>query len=68
MCRRAARTDRMLRVTVLPMNEGGVYCLREWVGEVEEMFKESEDKYIRIHDMEIRRLLRYETIHQIGQG
>jgi hypothetical protein len=32
------------------------------------MFKESEDKYIRIHDMEIRRLLRYETIHQIGQG
>jgi hypothetical protein len=23
--------------------------LREWTGEIEEMFKESEDKYIRIH-------------------
>jgi hypothetical protein len=24
MCQRAARIDRMLRVTVLPMNQGGV--------------------------------------------
>jgi hypothetical protein len=32
------------------------------------MFKESEDKYRRIHGMEIRRWLRYETIHQRGQG
>jgi hypothetical protein len=61
MYRRAARTDRMLRVTVLPINQGGFYCLR--IGEVEEMFKESEDKYIRIHGMEIRIWLRYETIH-----
>jgi hypothetical protein len=37
----------MLRVTVLPMNQGGVYCLREWTGEIEEMFKESEDKYTK---------------------
>jgi hypothetical protein len=28
------------------MNQGGVYCLREWTGEIEEMIKESEDKYI----------------------
>jgi hypothetical protein len=29
--------------------------LREYIGEIEEMFKESEDKYTRIHGMEIRR-------------
>jgi hypothetical protein len=32
------------------------------------MFKESEDKYIRIHGMEMRRWLNYEIIHQRGQG
>jgi hypothetical protein len=32
--------------------------LREWTGEIEEMFKESEDKCIRIHGMEMRRWLR----------
>jgi hypothetical protein len=42
--------------------------LREWTGEIEEMFKESEDKYIRIQGKEIRRWLRYETIHHRGQG
>jgi hypothetical protein len=29
--------------------------LRTWIGEVEEMFKESEDKYTGIHGMEKRR-------------
>jgi hypothetical protein len=42
--------------------------LREWTGEVEEIFKESEDKYTRIHAIEIRRWLRCEIIHQRGQG
>jgi hypothetical protein len=42
--------------------------LKEWIGEIEEMFKKSEDKYIRIHGMEIRRWLRCEIIHQRGQG
>jgi hypothetical protein len=42
--------------------------LREWIGEIEEMFKESEDKYIRIYGMEIRRWLRCEILHQRGQG
>jgi hypothetical protein len=42
--------------------------LKECTGEIEEMFKESEDKYIRIHGMEIRRWLRCEIIHQRGQG
>jgi hypothetical protein len=42
--------------------------LREWTGEIEEMFKESEDKYIRIHGMEIKTWLRCEIIHQRGQG
>jgi hypothetical protein len=42
--------------------------LREWTGEIEEMFKESEDKYTRIHGIEIRRLLRCGIIHQRGQG
>jgi hypothetical protein len=32
------------------------------------MFKESEDKYIRIHGMEIRRWLTCEILHQRGQG
>jgi hypothetical protein len=58
----------MLRVTIPPKNQGGVICLREYIGEVKEMFKESEDKYIRIHDMEIRRWLRCEIIHQRSQG
>jgi hypothetical protein len=48
----------MLRVTVLPINQGGCYCLKECTVEIEEMFKESEDKYTRIHDIEIRRCLR----------
>jgi hypothetical protein len=42
--------------------------LREWTGKIEEMFKESEDKYTRIHGMEIKRWLRCEIIHQRGQG
>jgi hypothetical protein len=58
----------MSRVTVLPINQGGVYCLREWTGEVEEMFKESEDKYTSIHGMEKSRWLRSEILHQRGQG
>jgi hypothetical protein len=34
------------------------------------MFKESEDKYTRIHDMEKRRWLRCEILHQrcLGYG
>jgi hypothetical protein len=42
--------------------------LREWTGEIEEMFKESENKYTRIHGMETRRWLRCEIIHERGQG
>jgi hypothetical protein len=42
--------------------------LRGNTGEIEEMFKESEDKYTRIHGMEIRRWLRCEIINQTGQG
>jgi hypothetical protein len=42
--------------------------LREWTCEIEEMFKESEDKYTRIHGMEKRRWLRGEILHQRGQG
>jgi hypothetical protein len=40
--------------------------LREWTGEIEEMFKESE--YTRIHGMEKRRWLKCEILHQRGQG
>jgi hypothetical protein len=58
----------MSRVTVLPINQGGVYCLREWIGEVEEMFKEGENKYTRIHGMETKRWLSCEILHQRGQG
>jgi hypothetical protein len=32
------------------------------------MFKESEDKYIRIHGMEKKRWLKCEIIHPRGQG
>jgi hypothetical protein len=32
--------------------------LKECTGEIEEMFKENEDKYTRIYGMEIRRWLR----------
>jgi hypothetical protein len=32
------------------------------------MLKESEDKYTKIHGMEIRRRLGCEIIHQRGQG
>jgi hypothetical protein len=42
--------------------------LGECTGEIEEMFKEGENKYTRIHVMKIRRWLRYEIIHQRGQG
>jgi hypothetical protein len=42
--------------------------LKESTGEIEEMFKESEDKYTRIHGMEIRRWLRCEIIHHRGQA
>jgi hypothetical protein len=38
--------------------------LREWTNEIEEMFKESEDKYTRIHGMEIRRWSRCEILHR----
>jgi hypothetical protein len=41
--------------------------LREWTDEIEEMFKESEDKYTGIHGMEKRRWLRGEILHQRGQ-
>jgi hypothetical protein len=68
MCQRATRTDRISRVTIPPINQEGCYCLRECTGEIEEMFKESEDKYTRIHGREIRRWLRGEIIHQRGQG
>jgi ribulose bisphosphate carboxylase small subunit len=37
--------------------------LREWTDEIEEMFKESEDKYTRIHGMDKIRWLRCEIIH-----
>jgi hypothetical protein len=40
--------------------------LREWTGEIKEMFKESEDKYTRIYGMEKRRWLRCEI--KRGQG
>jgi hypothetical protein len=42
--------------------------LRECTGEIEEMFKEGEDKYTRIHGIKIRRWLRCEIIHERGQG
>jgi hypothetical protein len=42
--------------------------LREWTGEIKQMFKELEDKYTRIRGMEIRRWLGCEIIHQRGQG
>jgi hypothetical protein len=42
--------------------------LRECTSEIEEIFKEIEDKYTRIHGMDIRRWLRCEMIHQRGQG
>jgi hypothetical protein len=42
--------------------------LREWISEIEEMFKVSEDKYTQIHGMEKRRWLRCEILHQRGQG
>jgi hypothetical protein len=42
--------------------------LRERTDEIKEMFKEREDKYIRIHGMEKRRWLRGEILHQRGQG
>jgi hypothetical protein len=42
--------------------------LKECTGEIEEMFRESEDKYTRIHGMEKRRWLSCEIIHQRGQG
>jgi hypothetical protein len=58
----------MLRVTVLQKKSRGCYCLREWTCEIEEMFKEGENKYTRIHGIEIRRWLRCEIIHQRGQG
>jgi hypothetical protein len=58
----------MSRVTVLPMNQRGCYCLKECTGEIEEMFKESEDIYTRIYGMEIRRWLKCEILHQRGQG
>jgi hypothetical protein len=47
----------------------GCYWLKECTGEIEKMFKESEDKYTRIHGMEIKQIgLRCEIIHQRGQG
>jgi hypothetical protein len=42
--------------------------LREWISEVEEMSKESEDKYTRIHGIEKRIWLRCEILHQRGHG
>jgi hypothetical protein len=42
--------------------------LKEWTCEIEEMFKEGEDKYTRIHGIELRRWLRCEILHQRGQG
>jgi hypothetical protein len=42
--------------------------LKECTGEIEEMFKESEDRYTRIYGMEIRRWLKCEILHQRGQG
>jgi hypothetical protein len=42
--------------------------LREWIGEIEEMFKEGDNKYTRIHGIERRRWLRCEMIHERGQG
>jgi hypothetical protein len=45
----------------------GCYGLREWTGEIEEMFKEGENKYTRIHGIEITRWLRCEINHQRGQ-
>jgi hypothetical protein len=46
----------------------GCYCLKEWIGEIEETLKESEDKNTRINGMKKRRWLRCEIIHQRGQG
>jgi hypothetical protein len=42
--------------------------LKECIGKVEEMFKESEDEYTRVRGMEIRRWLKCEIIHHRGQG
>jgi hypothetical protein len=42
--------------------------LKECTGEIEEMFKESEDIYTRIYGTEIRRWLKCEILHQRGQG
>jgi hypothetical protein len=42
--------------------------LREWIGEIKEIFMEGENKYTRIHGIEIRRWLRCEIIHPRGQG
>jgi hypothetical protein len=42
--------------------------LREWTGEIEEMFKESKDKYTGILGREKRRWLRCVILHQRGQG
>jgi hypothetical protein len=41
--------------------------LREWIDEIQEIFKEGKGKYTRIHGMEIRRWLRCEILHQRGQ-
>jgi hypothetical protein len=46
----------------------GCYCLREYTDDIKEMIKGSEDKYTRIHGVEIRRWLRCEIIHQRVQG
>jgi hypothetical protein len=63
MCQRAAQIYGMFRVTIPPINQGVL-----WTGEIKVMFKESEDKYIRIHGMEKRRWLKCEILHQRGQG
>jgi hypothetical protein len=53
----------MFRVTIPPINQWVL-----WTGEIKEMFKESEDKYVRIHGMEKRRWIKCEILHQRGQG
>jgi hypothetical protein len=63
MCCGAARTDRMLRVTVLPMNKGGVIA---WENGQARSRKCS--RRVKINIQEIRKWLRCEIIHQIGQG
>jgi hypothetical protein len=57
----------MLRVQFYQQIKGVLLLERMDRRDRKKMFKESEDKYTRIHGMEKRRWLRCEIIHQKGQ-